>query len=1076
MIVQRAPGADLPVEFDRPNLVFQPKEPFSFTISPDVPGVEPDEPINIQVRLAASGGGDELWTKAVSVSMSENGRRAPQPIELEAPADEGAYTISVSVSRALGFSQKLLPLRRTVISSRDIEFVVVDPTTPSPALTEDWEEIFTVDPTNSRWWSRLPEWTRTHRLPGIRSGVLENVRPVIRDHPAGPMVELPPAAQGEPAWRAFHLPVKQPGEPHRLVINTPSERAQCLAVSIIERDAANRSMRLGRDLLLVQEDPRGNAGEETETIIFWPRTEAPVLLIANPHPDEPAQFGTIRLELQTPQPEAPIASPPVSVNQRLLAYYTASPAVFDALGGPEFVDAASSLSLDGWGSFLTAASRAAQSLKHGGYNTWIAVVASDGGSLYPSELLGPSPAFDSGLLASSGRDPIQKDVLELLFRVCDREGIRLIPMLDLTTPWAELELVASNDQAVDGPQSELVPQEPAAAERAEGHGSLVRELVQRYSGHPSLGGVGVRLSKPGSPGLAFANSAPSVKVVRDIAADILQQRSDLKLFIDTSSFIDFQQATPLIRDAVIGQSDSESTLLEQGILPDAWSSIPNAVVLQPQFIAPSDLSGYGAVRSRWSKFISDQWASSGQSGAWTLFGSTPLALPSFGSEGPFRDVPSSYRVRLQARPAGADGRRHITQAVARGDFDAIVEGGETGLFAVRAGSKHDLTLLAQLPPANAEVRVERAQPLTVRVFRHQSTTTACVVNDSPWPCNANLPLEAAEPIAWQSLHDPGAATGSDTGQQPHSGRTPRGASSWSLVLPPYSVRAWKFSSPRVRIGVPEVTPSQDELTDLKKQIADLEARTRNLDYRPLAKNIPNSGFELSGDRNQPNDWRPTVGLRGQAVVDRRRQRSGAASLYLRSYNDLGAAVVSSEIPAPATGQLVVSAYVQTPHSLGDNAELLVSAASDHVGHEFFAESTLATFQQPLTDWQRVEAEIEAVPLPRDAKLRLQILLKGSGEVWIDDVEISSLSINSARRVELVKRLYAAKAALAEGNVTDCRRLLDDYWSRRVVRHIPPWSGEQTRVAARDATTEPPPKDSEKPLGDRLRGFVPRILR
>ncbi len=1102
LIVQRAPGADLPIEFARSSLVFAPNERFDFTMSPDIPGLEPGHSMQIEVVVSTTGSDVPLSTQAFDATVEENGRTAPQSVEVDVPGLEGAYTISVTASRALGFSQKILPLRRPVVASREIEIAVVDPEAQVAELTEEWQEVLAVDPANSRWWSRLPEWTRSHRLPGIRAGTLENVRPVIRDHPAGTLVELPPAAHGEPAWRAFILPVKHPGRPHRLVINTPEDNAQSLAVSIIERDAANRAIRLGRDVLLVQEDARATAEQQAETITFWPRTDAPVVLIANPHPDNPAQFGSIRLQQQPMGPSVKVSTKPLFDDQRLLAYYAASPAVFDSLGDEELVDPVSRLALDGWGSFLTGATRAAQSLKHAGYNSLILVVAADGGSLYPSDLIGPSPVFDSGLLASTGRDPIQKDVLEMLLRVCDREGIRLVPMIDLSSPWAA-ELSAANRESLAhqaGATSAFSHNEQYEGGKpptfvGDSTSALVLELIQRYRSHPSLGGVGIKLFSADASGNGYRlpdqgllttsargqSNTPEAKhlseeVLKRLAADIRLARDDLSLVLDTSSVIDWPQGSMAVRDAVISHSSAKKALSENGVEPEVWSRIPNCIVLKPQLIAPADLSGYTAVRGRWSKLACDPWASSPQPGLWTLFGSTPLALPSFGVQGPFKELSSNYRVQLQTRPAGADARKHIVHAVADGEFEAIVEGGETGLLAGCGQASNSLKLLSQLPPAHTEVRIERSQPLTVRVYRQEDVTTVCVANDSPWPCTATLPLESPEPIAWKSLGSLGSIPGRSDRVDPEGGRTPSGASSWSLLLPAYGIRAWEFSSQRVRIGVPQIERSEEEIADLSDQIAELEARTRNLDFRPLVESVPNSGFEQSDAIGAPAGWRPTVGVRGHAIVDRSRQRSGAASLYLRSYNDLGVAVVSSEVPAPPTGQLVVGAYVQSQPSDIAGAELLVSVASDRKEQEFFAESLLATLKQPSNDWQRVEVEVPAVPLPRDATLKLQFHLKGRGEVWIDDVELSTLSISSARRVEFVKRLYAAKEALAEGNVTDCRRLLDDYWSRRVVQHIPPWSGEKTRVAIREAESEEPPNTKDSPLGDRLRGFVPRILR
>ena len=139
-------------------------------------------------------------------------------------------------------------------------------------------------------------------------------------------------------------------------------------------------------------------------------------------------------------------------------------------------------------------------------------VASRGGSLYPSRKLGGAPIFDTGLLAAGGRDPIPKDVLELLLRVCDREGLRVVPMIELSTPWARLEDVVDSgrpsaqwvnargdvlrrtpkgDSATAARYNPLDPGVQTALQE------IVEEVLQRYRSHPSLSGVAVRLADEG---------------------------------------------------------------------------------------------------------------------------------------------------------------------------------------------------------------------------------------------------------------------------------------------------------------------------------------------------------------------------------------------------------------------------------------------------------------------------------------------------------------------------------------------------------------------------------------------------
>ena len=79
--------------------------------------------------------------------------------------------------------------------------------------------------------------------------------------------------------------------------------------------------------------------------------------------------------------------------------------------------------------FYEGATRFVQHLKANGYGGAFVTVASDGSSIYPSDLLLPSPKHDTGIFFTNGQDPIRKDVLEMLFRMFEREGLVLVPTL-----------------------------------------------------------------------------------------------------------------------------------------------------------------------------------------------------------------------------------------------------------------------------------------------------------------------------------------------------------------------------------------------------------------------------------------------------------------------------------------------------------------------------------------------------------------------------------------------------------------------------------------------------------------------
>ena len=106
-------------------------------------------------------------------------------------------------------------------------------------------------------------------------------------------------------------------------------------------------------------------------------------------------------------------------------------------GAAEALDEETGRSLEDWQTFLDGARRLIQYAKYVGYDALAITCVSEGSTLYPSELLQPTPKHDRGVFFGSGQDPLRKDVLEMLFRLCDREGLQLIPVVEFASPSAD---------------------------------------------------------------------------------------------------------------------------------------------------------------------------------------------------------------------------------------------------------------------------------------------------------------------------------------------------------------------------------------------------------------------------------------------------------------------------------------------------------------------------------------------------------------------------------------------------------------------------------------------------------------
>lgn len=176
-------------------------------------------------------------------------------------------------------------------------------------------------------------------------------------------------------------------------------------------------------------------------------------MVTNRRTDVPAVYGKLRLLGSRAAPLVPRpwnaddpsalvqAHLPEARARRSLAAYYDRPLFPENFSHSASLDESGddpSRTLNDWATFYEGSQRLVAYLAHG-YNGAIVTVAADGGALYPSALLQATPRYDDGVFFHSGQDPLRKDVLELLLRMFDREGLRLVPTLQLSTPLVGLE-------------------------------------------------------------------------------------------------------------------------------------------------------------------------------------------------------------------------------------------------------------------------------------------------------------------------------------------------------------------------------------------------------------------------------------------------------------------------------------------------------------------------------------------------------------------------------------------------------------------------------------------------------------
>jgi hypothetical protein len=556
LLVRRDPGDELRVRFERDSLVFGGGEQFEFFVTPHrVTGVEADDALVCSARLSPARGETKLWEETREVRAGRDG--APQeigPWSLVLPEQEGVYDLLLTLSK------RRLPTRFSPIrdlTQRSVQLVVLRSQPPPPTVAA-WQVVAETQPqvdagsaanapatanampgnSANRLWKSLPKLPHWKWLPNSDSSVREtplgNGLSRLRKAAGRDLVELLPGG-----WQAYPLPVSAIGLPHVVEVEYPSNTAQTLGISVVEPNAAGMVAPIGlhSGVDVTRVTAAAPARGERHRLIFWPHSNTPFLLVANRRDDAPAVLGTLRV-LSGPAslPARPTAD---GEDARLIAQYFDRPVLADAFSASDALDAGSGRSLTDWVTFYQAGLRLTEYLKHTGQNGAMICVWHEGGAIYPSTLLQSTPKYDSGVFFATGQDPVRKDVLELLLRLFDREGLTLVPALQFAAPLPELETLLRR-QTLPAAASgiELIAADGQswkqlfAADRASGPvynplsvpvqqamQRVVLELGQRYGRHPSFGGVAVQLGPQTYAQLPDAPWAQDDTTIRQFAAD-----------------------------------------------------------------------------------------------------------------------------------------------------------------------------------------------------------------------------------------------------------------------------------------------------------------------------------------------------------------------------------------------------------------------------------------------------------------------------------------------------------------------------------------------------------------------------
>src|SRR6185369_7560359 len=86
-------------------------------------------------------------------------------------------------------------------------------------------------------------------------------------------------------------------------------------------------------------------------------------------------------------------------------------------------------------------------------------------------------------------------------------------------------------------------------------------------------------------------------------------------------------------------------------------------------------------------------------------------------------------------------------------------------------------------------------------------------------------------------------------------------------------------------------------------------------------------------------------------------------------------------------------------------------------------------------WTTQSFALTDLPIGRLSELCVGFDLMSDGEVWIDDVQVQDLWLDTAEYNELMKSALTAELQAQSGRMNEARLFVEDYWSSFLRRNV-----------------------------------------
>ncbi len=1074
IVVQRSPADELRIAFDQDRLIFSTNATTNLTVHPVATGFSPLSEGKLRIVARASSGETPLPVSEVPVKSDALGEILPiDPIAVQLPETEGVFEWEVTLIE----SQKRGPfISDREIHTRRVQFVTLAQVPAVDPANTTWQEAFAIDPTRPERWTmrrQMNQWKLPTRYPALLGNGVS-----IEQVDKQAMVQL-----GPKGWQAIPIPIDELNAPHVLEIEYLASRPLSLGLSLLEPNALGIVPNLGVDSGIaipsstVQGMSESEPLMETHRITFWPSSSMPYLILANHDQRRSAVFGRIRV-LSGPRRLTSMArgSSNKAANSRQRLLFLERPTFAQALNAAHVIDVKQNQVLDDWTTIYTAADRLVQYLQANGYSGLAMSVAADGSAIYPSQRIQPTPRWDRGAYFSTGQDALRKDVLDLLFRMFERAGLTLVPIVELSGRLPGLEnqrldsgpapfdLVDINGQVWGKDPSHRLrpPYNPLHAAVQSEFAQVIEEISARYAQYNSFAGVGLGVNGRCAVGFPDETWGWDDATVRDFATDeaidqpifqnaswgdarqrLLDQNRDLwhkwraqrltELFLRLQSavvknapsgklfVIPLDEATDVVPLRSIAEAIDASAktrpLTQMGI--DATALRQSAQVAVLDSIAVRQLESAGSV----GLGNDSTNGTDAKPGPGVMFehASSWAHFEQFEQQNPLGITTPIIRVQ-QLTPAGMWNRRRYASAMAQADCLFMIDGGSAMPLGQESATVQWAEALASLPNQSFETVYPKDRgngaPLVVRQSRVAGQTYFYVINHSPWPVEAEIDFSGSALTSLRSLTSRSLTL-----------PAPNNPARLSISLPPFEIISAVVDGRAEVLDFRTQLPAQSGV-QMQREIQDLKAKLAQADPGQPKALLENPSFEAVAGEEVLTGWR-TDANRGRISLDTAQAYDGASALAMRGEGSV-VGIRSNYFAAPQTGRVSVSIWVRTDPAVQlPPLRMSLEATSADSNVNRFSDLGPPEGAGPTDQWTQQVAHFDH--LPSDLReVRIGVDLMGPGVVWIDRVEIHDRWLDKSEVQSLKQLLNLASYKLQEqGDAVGCLRILESYWPRFV---------------------------------------------